>query len=154
MQRKIAAFNLLLLSLLAFKEVEKKVVQTLELTQVNSYVLEIPKISLKKPFYPNDEKKNTLNYGIETKINHSMLLLSHSGNGAFSYFNRLEELTIEDEFFIYHAGKCYRYLITEQHYKEKDGTLKRQVQPEDTVLLLTCSKKYKEKQVYFVGTKM
>lgn len=154
MLKKLAVLNLLLFTLLFFQKVKRQVEELWELNQVDSYVLEIPKISLKKPFYLEDQEKNNLNYGIEVRKNsHSMLLMSHSGTGTFSYFHRLEELSIHDEFFILHLGMCSRYQIMEQHYKEKDGKLRIHNPMDDTVLLLTCSQIFEENQVYYVGVK-
>ncbi len=121
------------------------------------HILEIPKINLEKRFYPDDINLNDVDKGIEViypNNNHNTLLLaSHSGNSSIAYFNKLEELTINDEFYIKNGNTTNKYLIIKQDYKEKNGILSLSNLYEGSVILLTCSHKYPDKQVYYIGKK-
>ncbi len=123
----------------------------------NSNVLMIPKISFKEPFYDTMDPYNDLNYGImvlDRKDDAPLVLASHSGDGIHSYFKHLEKLSINDEFFILSAGFSNRYVIKDIFYKEKDGILSLSNVSSSDVILLTCSKKVSNKQVYFIGKKV
>ena len=88
------------------------------------------------------------------KNNNHLLLASHSGDGIHSYFKKLEELKIGDEFFIRKNNQERKYQIIDINYKDKDGKLSYYSKEDDLVILITCSKKVINKQVYFVGKKV
>ena len=88
------------------------------------------------------------------KNNNHLLLASHSGESFHSYFKKLEELNIGDDFYIKENNQEQKYLIVDVKYKDKDGKLFYQSSENNLVILITCSKKIKDKQVYFVGKKL
>ena len=125
-------------------------------TSIGNNVLVIPKITFVKAYFPNDMENNNLETGIMSiyPINDGPLLLaSHSGNGLHSYFRRLEELEVNDEFYLREDNLEKKYQIIEKEYKDKDGKLNVK-SDNNIVILLTCSKKIKDKQVYFIGQKV
>lgn len=139
----------------AYHKSYQKLIDLKSFASENSSLLVIPKIAFTKPFFPNDQNKNNLANGIMTlESNNHLLLASHSGNGLHSYFKKLEELKVGDEFLIKENHQEKKYQIIAMNYKEKDGKLSYQSQLDNLVILLTCSKKNSNKQVYFIGKKV
>ncbi len=83
-----------------------------------------------------------------------IILASHSGDGFHSYFKKLEELQINDSFYLKEKNIEKKYIIIKKEYKDKDGKLQLKNSDKDLVILLTCSKINKDKQVYFIGQKI
>lgn len=125
----------------------------------SSFVLSIPKLKLEEEFFPTDQEKNNLDYGIQTiyptdkkKDFENFLLASHSGNGKHSYFNQLELLEIKDVIVIKHYGLEKQYFVQEIGYKEKDGVLNLANGYDHFIILITCSHIRKDMQVYYIAT--
>lgn len=150
----VIIFSLVLLKDLSFEVSTPSSITPIQtnLESVSPYYLVIPKINLYQEFFPNNEPLNNLQTGImtlfPTKKADVYLLASHSGNGAHSYFNRLEQLNIGDTFQIIH-DKTLGYEIISKKYKIKDGKLAISSIDNIKIILLTCSKIKKDKQVYF-----
>lgn len=118
-----------------------------------NYLLElrIPCISFQDYVYPIDSPFNTVDYRVEilkeSKIEKNLYYFAaHSGNGKYSYFNRLIELKIGDiivlQFFNYSLYYVVSdiYLIDKKGYMISDGK-------SDTLYLITCSLENKKKQL-------
>ncbi len=154
--------NICLLSLIliiivpyAYHKSYQKIIEMNAFMGDNISLLVIPKLAFTKPFFLDDNEKNNLNTGIMSiESNNHLLLASHSGNGIHSYFKKLEELNIGDEFFIKENNQEKKYQIISINYKDKDGKLSYQSKEDNLVILITCSKKVLDKQVYFVGKKV
>lgn len=123
-------------------------------------VLEIPKINLKQGIpYPNS-KDNNVNRNIMITKNSSlpdnkkglMVLASHSGNSAISYFKNLYKLTKGDKFKIHYNNNIYEYEINNIYEIQKNGTLniKRDIS-KNTVILITCTKNNNKTQTVYVA---
>ncbi len=139
----------------AYHKSYQKIIEIKAFAGENISLLVIPRIAFTKPFFPNDNEKNNLTTGIMSiKNNNHLLLASHSGEGIHSYFKKLEELKIGDEFFIKENNQERKYQIIAVNYKDKDGKLSYQSKEDNLVILITCSKKVLNKQVYFVGKKV
>ncbi len=118
-------------------------------------ILEIPKIKLKRGFYNFDNKHNNVNENV-TLINNStmpdqdnslLVLASHSGNSLISYFNKLDELELNDELDIYYLNQKYIYKIINIYEVDKNGKIEISKTNEKQLILTTCSKKDKKKQL-------
>lgn len=133
------------------KKVENFIAKEVSGNQENFVgVLEIPKIELKKGFYPYSSKKNDVDKNIEmietslmpdTKYS-NLILASHSGNSRISYFKNLDKLDLEDIAYIYYNEKKYTYKLINIYNETKDGTISiRRSSHETNLTLITCDKK-------------
>ena len=122
-------------------------------------VLEIPKVNLKKEVYPDDPIKNDVDKNIEViegsllpdKTNGNLILASHSGNSSIAYFKHLDELTYNDEFYVYYKNKKYKYVIGDIYEVEKSGYVEiKRDRSKGAVTLITC-KKNTNKQIVIIG---
>ena len=118
-------------------------------------ILEIPKINLKRGFYDFKSKQNNVNKNI-TILNNSTLpdtnnsilvLAAHSGNGMKSYFNKLDKLSLNDKLYIYYKDKKYIYQINDIYTTIKNGILNIVYNNTNQLILTTCDKKDKTKQL-------
>ena len=128
-----------------YEEEEKK--QEKELQEDYIGVLEIPKINLKQGFFSFENKRNTVNEGLEV-INKDCLpyencpfiIASHSGSAFISYFKKLEKLTKKDKAYLYYNKKKKEYLLEEIIYQKKNGSIHIKKEKESTLVLTTCNK--------------
>lgn len=115
-------------------------------------ILEIPKLSLKKGIYKINSKENNLDKEViilnsSNLSNNTIFLASHSGTNKNAYFNDLIYLKINDTINIYLNNKKYIYGVSNIKYIEKKGYLEINNNIENTLTLITCSTKYKDKQL-------
>jgi len=120
-------------------------------------VLEIPKISLKQEFYPNDKTKNNVDKNIQVietsqmpnRKNTNLILAAHSGNSSIAYFKHLEQLNINDVAYIHYQNKTYKYIINDIYDVEKTGyvNIKRN-KNKQTLTLITCKKNTNKQTIY------
>ena len=151
----LISLSLLIIFPYAYHLAFQKLNEIKDFNEVNKSILVIPKIAFTKPFFPDNLDRNNLDNGIMSiKNNNHLLLASHSGESFHSYFKKLEELNIGDDFYIKENNLEQKYLIVDVKYKDKDGKLFYQSSENNLVILITCSKKIKDKQVYFVGKKL
>ena len=118
-------------------------------------ILEIPLINLKQGFYDINNKNNNIKNGIQVLNNSKMpndsnnilVLASHSGNGIHSYFNKINTLNINDLLFLYYEGNKYIYQINDIVKIPKDGHLTISYTNNSQLILTTCDKDDKTKQL-------
>ena len=115
-------------------------------------IVNIPKIHLKKNVYNINSKLNNISKNIKilpnSNINRNYFLLAaHSGNNINTYFNDLIYLSVEDKIYIQIKNKIYTYSINNIYYINKTGYLEIDEDNSDTLTLITCSLKYKNKQL-------
>ncbi len=118
-------------------------------------ILEIPKIKLKRGFYNIESKNNNVNKNIQVLKksqlpyieNNILVLASHSGNGIYSYFNKIDNLNISDLLYIYYLDKKYIYEINDIYKIEKNGNLEISYTNNSQLILTTCDKLDKTKQL-------
>lgn len=136
-----------------FKEKQKKTINY-------TFVIEIPKIGLKKGFYSMDSKYNKIKYGIEiiegsslpNVENGNFILASHEGTSSISYFDKLRKLSIGDSIYIYYEGMKYEYQLNNYYEIEKNGTaVVHRDSSRTTITLVTCKHSTKNKQLVFIG---
>lgn len=131
----------------------------LEHSYYENPMIEIPKVNLKQEVYPKDPVKNNVDKNIQViegsempDIDKSNLILaSHSGSSSIAYFKHLDQLTFNDEFYIYYKNKKYKYVIGDIYDVEKNGyvAIKRD-RSKTAATLITC-KKNTNKQTVFIG---
>ena len=121
------------------------------------FILEIPKINLKKGIYDLNDKNNNVDKNIEYLSSDlpsvdkgTTILASHNGNTRVSYFKRLEELSNNDKAYIYYNGIKYIYEVYDQEVVDKIGTIKvnknKQV---SNLILISCKNGTNDKQIVY-----
>lgn len=125
--------------------------------ELGNPIIEIPKISLKQEFYPNDLEKNNVDQNIEVietsempdKKQGNLILAAHSGSSSVGYFKHLDQLTLNDVVYIYYKNNKYKYVISDIYDVEKTGyvAIKRD-QTKQTLTLITCKKNTNQQTVY------
>lgn len=106
---------------------------------VDSNYLAIPKIGFYYRFYDLDSKYNSLSYGLLIYYQDPVVILGHSGSGSLALFNDLDTLEVNDKI-IYNNQK---YQVTKKYLKFKSKPLTL----ESDLILVTCSKKYSDRQI-------
>lgn len=117
--------------------------------------ISIPEINLKKELY----NTNSINNNIEKSVtilkdslnlndkNSIFILAAHSGNGEIAYFNNLDKLKINDEVEINYLNNKYIFQVNKIFEQQKQGYIKIQKREFSQLILTTCSKKNKNKQL-------
>lgn len=102
----------------------------------------------------NDSKNNVeenvtiLNGSIEPNNENSiMFLAAHSGSGKIAFFNDLDKLSIDDEIVLEYKNNKYIYKVYSIWETEKDGDIEINKLDSKQLILTTCSKKDKTKQL-------
>lgn len=122
-------------------------------------ILEIPKINLKRGFLELNSKYNKVNYNITLikgstfpdETNNNLILAAHSGNCKVCFFDKLFELTINDNAYVQYNNIRYKYKLVNTYEVEKDGTVPIYRDYDKNVLtLITCTKYSDTKQTVFV----
>jgi LPXTG-site transpeptidase (sortase) family protein len=111
-----------------------------------SFVLEIPKIELKKGIYDINYKSNSIKYNIEIlegsvfpiKDGTSIILASHSGSSNISYFKNLNKLEIGDSIYIYYDGVKYIYQVALLFEQKSSENLVIKDDDKTKLFLITC----------------
>ena len=110
-------------------------------------ILEIPKIGLKRGFYPYSSPFNDVDANIELISSDcvpgnacSFVLASHSGTSSIAFFKHLNQLQLEDSATLYYGNTSYEYILKKIQHTVKNGTISL-VQPKESELVLTtCNK--------------
>ena len=106
---------------------------------VDSNYLSIPKIWFYYRFYDLDSKYNSLSYGLLIYYQDPVVILGHSGTGSLALFNDLDNLEVNDK--IIYNNQKYQVIKKYLKFKSKPLTL------ENDLILVTCSKKYFDRQI-------
>ena len=103
----------------------------------------INKISLKEKLYPINNSKNNIekHVAILEEIDNTLILAAHSGTGNIAYFERLDELNLDDEIILYYKNKKYIYIVTEIYEEKKNGYIHINKNKKRQLVLTTCSPK-------------
>ena len=125
----------------------------IENTSIGTLIIE--KINLNKPLYPINDKKNNIEENVTIlqgsispeKENSIIFLAAHSGPAPNSYFNDLDKLKEQDKIILNINNKTYTYKVTSIWETNKDGTIEVSKQSTNQLILTTCSKKDKNKQL-------
>ena len=85
-------------------------------------------------------------------VNGNFILASHSGTGRIAYFNKLNQLRIDDKVYVYYSHIKYTYQIIRINNVVKDGTIEiERLKTNNMITLTTCSQSDKEKQLILIG---
>ncbi len=121
-------------------------------------VLNIPTIKLKRGFYSLDSPLNNVNKNIQViddNMDSMLILAAHRGNSKVSFFQNLEKLSMGDEIYLDYKHKSYKYRLYYKYYENKDGNLSIKYDNSKQVLvLITCVKELKNKQVIYIAYKI
>ena len=103
----------------------------------------INKICLKQKLYPINNSKNNIeeHVTILEEIDNTIVIAAHSGTGPIAYFERLDELNIDDEIILYYKNKKYIYVVTEIWEEKKNGYIHINKENKRQLVLTTCSPK-------------
>lgn len=118
-------------------------------------VLEIPKIKLYQKVIDKGNNYSNLNYNLvyynNTDINNKIIIFGHSGMGRGTYFNRIDELNINDDIYFYNKYKVNYKVI--KKYIIKENNLDILNNDNNNLLLVTCFKKDNKKRVVIEAKK-
>ena len=103
----------------------------------------INKISLKEKLYDINNSKNNIeeHVTILNIIDNTIILAAHSGTGKIAYFERLDELKINDEIILIYKNKKYKYKVIEIYEEKKNGYIHINKNIKRQLILTTCSPK-------------
>lgn len=109
-------------------------------------VLEIPKINLKQGIYDKDDLRNNINQNVSIlsdsiKLDNEkslLILAAHSGNSIYSYFQKLNQLQLNDQVIIYYEGQKYIYKIDKIYEMSKDLSMPNPKIKDNKIILITC----------------
>ena len=117
--------------------------------------IEIPKLKIYYGFYSLNDQKNQIKNGIEVMSGSSLpsingsniVLVAHSGIAYNILFDRLDVLGIEDEVNLYFNNIKYIYKVKRILKKDKKDILSTIKNNKNTLILITCDKKEKDKNL-------
>lgn len=117
--------------------------------------IEIPKLNIYYGFYSLSDSKNQIKNGIEVINGSSMpssngsniVLVAHSGIGYNILFDRLDVLELNDKVNLYFNNMKYIYEVKKVLKKNKSDMLSTIKNKKNTLILITCYKKEKEKNL-------
>lgn len=116
-------------------------------------ILSIKKINLKEKIYPLNDKRNNVEEHV-TILNDSnltndslIILAAHSGYGKLAYFNRLDELRTGDEIKLNINNETLTYILKKSEEQDKTGKIEIVKENTKQLILTTCSKNDKTKQL-------
>lgn len=117
--------------------------------------IEIPKLKIYYGFYSLNDQKNQIKNGIEVMSGSSLpsingsniVLVAHSGIAYNFLFDRLDVLGIEDEVNLYFNNIKYIYKVKRILKKDKKDILSTIKTNKNTLILITCDKKEKDKNL-------
>lgn len=115
--------------------------------------LTINKVNLSQDIYNIKSKHNNVeeNVTILNDDNDLIVLAAHSGQGSIAYFNNLDQLNLNDTINLTYKNKELVYKITEIEDQVKDGTIEINKTNTKRLILTTCSKKDKNKQLVIIS---
>lgn len=123
-------------------------------------VIEIPKIKLKKGLCKINESCNKVSKNIQVIKesdmpnikNGNLILASHNGNSSVSFFNKLNKLKTNDTIYIYCKNIKYEYKLSNSYeIKKNDNAIIHRDGTKTTLILITCKKNSKDKQIVYVA---
>ena len=117
--------------------------------------IEIPKLKIYYGFYSLNDQKNQIKNGIEVMSGSSLpsingsniVLVAHSGIAYNVLFDRLDVLGLEDEVNLYFNNIKYIYKVKRILKKDKKDILSTIKTNKNTLILITCDKKEKDKNL-------
>lgn len=101
----------------------------------------INKISLKEKLYEINNSKNNIeeHVTILKELDTTLVLAAHSGTGRIAYFERLDELSLNDEIILYYKNNKYKYIVKDIYEEKKNGYIHINKENKRQLVLTTCS---------------
>ena len=118
--------------------------------------LTIDKLNLSKNIYNINSSHNNVEENV-TILNDDInliVLAAHSGPGYIAFFNDLDKLELNDTINLTYKGKDLVYKVTNIEEQAKDGTIEINKTNKQRLILTTCSKKDKNKQLVITTEKI
>lgn len=143
-------------------EVKNEIIQEQSIKKTYNYIaiLEIPIINLKRGIVSFNSYYNNVNYNIQIINGSSMpndkkgnlILAGHNGNDSISYFNKLDNLEINDDIYVYYNKNKYIYKLSNIYDVSKNGTaiIKRD-KDKNTITLITCKRRTTDTQTIYIA---
>lgn len=121
-------------------------------TYSDSIIIEISKISLKMPVLKAlddfSNLDNSIVYYKKFDPKNKIIIFGHSGIGYGAFFNRLDELNINDSVFLYNKDMMYEYEVFNVYNVDKTAVyLLNEEENSKKLLLITCIKNDKNKRL-------
>lgn len=115
----------------------------------------IPKIGIDGEIYNINSRENDVDKNITilkesifpNHDNSIIFLAAHSGEGKIAYFNDLDKLKTNDIVIFQYKDKNYYYSINQIFEEDKDGDIEIIKTSNKQLVLTTCSRKDKRKQL-------
>lgn len=119
---------------------------------LNYEVLEIPKINLLEKIEKNKNNfsnlDNSLVYYEDLNYNNRIIIFGHSGMGYNTYFNRLDELKINDYAYLYYDNYKIEYLLKDIYtVSEYETDIMNNTNNKQKLILITCVKNKKDRRL-------
>ena len=118
--------------------------------------LTIDKLNLSRKIYNINSSHNNVEENV-TILNDDMnliVLAAHSGPGYIAFFNDLDKLELNDTVNLTYNNKKLVYKVTNIEEQPKDGTIEINKTDKQRLILTTCSKKDKTKQLVVITEKI
>ena len=118
--------------------------------------LTISKLNLSNNIYNIDNPHNNVdeNVTILNDDNNLIVLAAHSGPGYIAFFDDLDKLELNDTINLTYKKKEHVYKIMNIEEQTKDGTIEINKTNTKRLILTTCSKKDKGKQLVVITEKI
>ena len=139
------------------KNIDNKV-YSIKYKEIDSYninyndVIIIPKINLKQSIVKALDNfsnlDNNLVYYKHINTNDKIIIFGHSGVGYGTYFNRLDELNLNDILYLYKDNIKYTYQVIKSYkIKETKVDILNEEKNSKKILLITCDKNNNKKRL-------
>ena len=118
--------------------------------------LTIDKLNLSKNIYNINSSHNNVEENV-TILNDDInliVLAAHSGPGYIAFFNDLDKLELNDTVNLTYNNKNLVYKVINIEEQPKDGTIEINKTDKQRLILTTCSKKDKNKQLVITTKKI
>ena len=118
--------------------------------------LTIDKLNLSKNIYNINSSHNNVEENV-TILNNDInliVLAAHSGPGYIAFFDDLDKLELNDTINLTYNNKNLVYIVTNIEEQTKDGTIEINKTDKQRLILTTCSKKDKNKQLVITSKKI
>ena len=118
--------------------------------------LTIDKLNLSKNIYNINSSHNNVEENV-TILNDDInliVLAAHSGPGYIAFFNDLDKLELNDTVNLTYNNKKLVYKVINIEEQPKDGTIEINKTDKQRLILTTCSKKDKTKQLVVITKKI
>lgn len=134
------------------KLIHKYISNPTKYNYLNYEVLEISKINLLEKIEINKDNfanlDNSLIYYEKLNYNNRIIIFGHSGMGYNKYFNRLDELKINDIAYLYYNDLKLEYILKEIYtVSEYETDIMSNTVDKKELILITCVKNQKSQRL-------